>query len=130
MRALRAGIDRRAVYVTNIVKHFRFTPRGKKRIHRRPDLVHVEACRPWLDGELEAIRPNVLVCSGATAAQALLGKDFRVTKQRGLLIESPLAPHVMATRSSDLWADPRDREAEIQASEWTTTICRGDVAQR
>jgi DNA polymerase len=92
-----AGIDRASAYVTNVVKHFKWEARGKRRIHAKPAWSEVEACRPWLDGELRAVRPTVLVCLGATAAQALLGRQFRVTKQRGTWIESDLAEHVTAT---------------------------------
>ena len=92
-----AGIDRRKVYVTNAVKHFKWTRRGKVRLHKKPSAEELHACRPWLDAELEQVRPRVLVCLGATAAQALLGRDFRVTRQRGELLESDLAPHVLAT---------------------------------
>ena len=92
-----AGIDRKAAYVTNVVKHFKWEARGKRRIHAKPAWSEIAACRPWLDGELEAVRPAVLVCLGATAAQALLGRQFRVTKQRGAWIESDLAEHVTAT---------------------------------
>lgn len=92
-----AGIDRDQVYLTNVVKHFKWEPRGKRRIHEKPNASEIEACRPWLDGEIAALRPDVIVCLGATAAQALLGRKFRVTQQRGELIPSPLAPHVMAT---------------------------------
>jgi uracil-DNA glycosylase len=92
-----AGIDRRRAYLTNVVKHFNWVPKGKRRIHRKPNLEHIAACRPWLDAELKVVKPRALVCLGATAAQALLGRDFRVTKQRGKLLESQLAPIVMAT---------------------------------
>jgi DNA polymerase len=92
-----AGIERDAAYVTNVVKHFKWEARGKRRIHAKPSWSEVAACRPWLDGELEAVKPKVLVCLGATAAQALLGRAFRVTKQRGTWVESDLAPHVTAT---------------------------------
>jgi DNA polymerase len=92
-----AGIDRKSAYVTNVVKHFKWESRGKRRIHAKPSWSEVAACRPWLDGELEAVQPTVLVCLGATAAQALLGRQFRVTKQRGTWIESDLAEHVTAT---------------------------------
>jgi len=96
---LQAGIQRSEVYVTNVVKHFKWTPaeRGKRRIHKKPRYSEIQACRPWLDAELERVKPEVLVCLGASAAQALLGKDFRVSRQRGQLIESPLAPRVIAT---------------------------------
>ena len=92
-----AGIDRRDVYVTNAVKHFKWAPRGKRRLHVKPNAREIAACRPWLDGELAAVRPELLVCLGAIAAQALLGRSFRVTKQRGQLLPSELAPHVLAT---------------------------------
>ena len=92
-----AGIDRAQAYVTNVVKHFKWEPRGKRRIHAKPNWAEIAACRPWLDAELEVVKPKVLVCLGATAAQALLGRQFRVTKQRGVPVESDLAPHVIAT---------------------------------
>jgi uracil-DNA glycosylase family protein len=92
-----AGIDRSATYLTNAVKHFKWTARGKRRIHAKPSWSEIAACHPWLEAELEIIRPDVLVCLGSTAAQALLGRRFRVTKERGKWVESPLAPHVTAT---------------------------------
>jgi DNA polymerase len=94
-----AGIDRSEVYVTNVVKHFKWSPaeRGKRRIHKKPRYSEIKACRPWLDWELEVVKPQVLVCLGASAAQALLGKDFRVSRQRGKLIQSSLAQRVIAT---------------------------------
>ena len=92
-----AGIDRKKVYVTNVVKHFKWEPRGKRRIHKKPNAVEITACFPWLEAELAVIDPDVLVCLGATAAQAILGRSFRVTKQRGVLLESELAPKVLAT---------------------------------
>jgi uracil-DNA glycosylase len=110
-----AGIDRRTVYVTNVVKHFKWEPRGKRRIHAKPNSVEISACLPWLNAELSVVKPDVLVCLGATAAQALLGKQFRVTQHRGEFIESPLAPRVMATvhPSSILRApDEETRQAE------------------
>jgi DNA polymerase len=85
-----AGIDRALVYVTNVVKHFKWTPRGKRRIHQKPNAEEVAACRPWLEQEVEAVGPEVLACLGATAAQALLGRTFRVTKERGRLRELEL----------------------------------------
>lgn len=96
----RAGIARSEVYVTNVVKHFSWQPRpdgGKRRIHKKPTAKQIRACRPWLDAELAIIQPTVLVCLGATAAQALLGREFKVSEQRGRLIPSDLAPFVMAT---------------------------------
>lgn len=92
-----AGIARGDAYVTNVVKHFKWTPEGKRRLHQRPGASEIEACRPWLDAELALIAPEVLVCLGATAAQALLGREFRVTQQRGVALSSPLAGHVLAT---------------------------------
>jgi uracil-DNA glycosylase len=82
-----AGIQRRDAYVTNIVKHFKFTRRGKRRIHQRPDSDEIAACRPWLDGEIASVEPEIIVALGATAAKALLGSKFRVTKQRGEIVE-------------------------------------------
>jgi DNA polymerase len=93
----KAGIDRRQVYVTNVVKHFKWEPRGKRRIHQKPNSVEIAACRPWLDAEIALVKPDVLVCLGATAAQALLGRAFRVSRQRGEFVVSPLAPRVLAT---------------------------------
>jgi uracil-DNA glycosylase family protein len=92
-----AGLSRDEVYITNVVKHFRFVQRGKKRIHKKPDMEHIRACAPWLEAELARIGPEVLVLLGATAAQAILGRTFRVTQQRGTFVESPLAPLVTAT---------------------------------
>ena len=92
-----AGIDRRLAYVTNAVKHFSWEPRGKRRIHTTPNAREIEACQPWLQAEIEVVRPQVLVCLGATAAKALLGPGVSVTRQRGRFIESPLAPHVTPT---------------------------------
>ena len=108
-----AGIDRKLAYVTNVVKHFKWQPRGKRRIHQKPNAAEIAACRPWLDAELALLKPRVLVCLGATAAQALLGRQFRVSKDRGVPVESELAPVVMATvhPSSILRSD--DREAEM-----------------
>ena len=111
-----AGIDRDEAYVTNAVKHFNWEPRGKRRIHKKPNAMHIAACRPWLDAEIEAIKPRVIVCLGATAAQALLGRSFKVTQRRGELIASDLAPYVMATvhPSSILRAvDEESRHAEM-----------------
>jgi uracil-DNA glycosylase len=92
-----AGIDRQRAYVTNVVKHFKWEPKGKRRIHRKPNLSQIAACRPWLDAELRVVKPRALVCLGATAAQALLGTDFRVSRDRGQVVDSPLAPIVIAT---------------------------------
>jgi uracil-DNA glycosylase family protein len=112
-----AGIDRDKTYVTNAVKHFKWEPRGKRRIHKKPNAVEIAACRPWLDAEIAAVRPKVIVCLGAAAAQSLLGRDFRVTQHRGELIPSTLAPSLMATvhPSSILRApDEETRQAEMK----------------
>lgn len=92
-----AGIDRGEVYLTNAVKHFKWKARGKRRIHQKPNAEEIAACRPWLDAELEVVKPDVLVALGATAAQALLGRGFRVTRERGVPVDSDLAPNVLAT---------------------------------
>jgi uracil-DNA glycosylase family protein len=110
-----AGIDRELAYVTNVVKHFKWQPRGKRRIHQKPNAAEIAACRPWLDAELALIRPEVLVCLGATAAQALLGRQFRVSRDRGVPVESNLAPVVMATvhPSSILRSENREEETAL-----------------
>jgi uracil-DNA glycosylase family protein len=112
-----AGIDRKTVYVTNVVKHFKWQGRGKRRIHQKPNWSEIAACRPWLEAELAVVKPRVLVCLGATAAQALLGRQFRVTRERGRPVESELAAHVIATvhPSSILRSDPQTREQEYAA---------------
>ncbi|HET8586358.1 MAG TPA: UdgX family uracil-DNA binding protein [Candidatus Limnocylindria bacterium] len=92
-----AGIDRRQVYVTNVVKHFKWKPRGKRRIHQKPNAEEVRACRPWLEAELASVAPAAIVCLGATAAQALIDRDFRVTRNHGELLPSALGPPVAAT---------------------------------
>ena len=112
------GIDRRQTYVTNVVKHFKWEPRGKRRIHKKPNSTEIQACRPWLEAEIAAVKPRVIVCLGATAAQTLLGKEFRVSRQRGQPIPSPLAHTVIATvhPSSILRApDEQSRRSEMQA---------------
>ena len=112
-----AGIDRSLAYVTNAVKHFKWTARGKRRIHQKPNAAEMTACRPWLEAELAVVRPKVLVALGATAAQSLLGRQFRVTKERGKPVESDLAPHVIATvhPSSILRQETEgDREAAMK----------------
>ena len=113
-----AGIDRAEVYVSNAGKHFKWEPRGKRRLHKRPSAGEIVACRPWLDQETERVRPKVVVCMGATAAQALLGRSFKVTKQRGEVVPQPAGHVVTATvhPSSILRApDPAAREAEMAA---------------
>jgi uracil-DNA glycosylase len=94
---LEAGVDRADVYLTNAVKHFKWRPQGKRRIHQKPNSSEISACRPWVEAELAVVKPQVLVCLGATAAQALLGRDVRVTRDRGRLLESDLAAVAIAT---------------------------------
>ncbi|MCI3950383.1 MAG: polymerase, partial [Acidimicrobiales bacterium] len=112
-----AGIDRRLAYVTNAVKHFKWEPRGKVRLHKTPTAAEVHACRAWLEAELRTLRPSVLVCLGATAAKALLGPSFKVSQERGRLVPSGLAPSVLATvhPSSILRTDGPEREAAMAA---------------
>ena len=92
-----AGIDRSRVYVTNAVKHFRFTQRGKRRLHEKPNAQQIRACKPWLDSEISVVKPDIIVLLGATAAQAVMGPAFRVSKQRGEVMPSPLGIPVLAT---------------------------------
>ena len=109
-----AGVDRRMVYVTNAVKHFKFEPRGKRRIHRKPGSLEIQACKPWLQAEIEVIGPRIVVCMGATAAQALMGPKFRVTQDRGVLLPFEHGTQVMATvhPSSLLRVTDRERRRE------------------
>ncbi|HYR76389.1 MAG TPA: UdgX family uracil-DNA binding protein [Pyrinomonadaceae bacterium] len=110
-----AGIDRRQIYVTNVVKHFKWEPRGKRRIHKKPNAGEIAACRPWLEAEIDLIKPKVIVCLGATAAQALLGPKFRVSKKRGQFIESTLAPYVLATvHPSSILRAPDDETRHVE----------------
>ncbi len=123
-RALeQAGIDRSRVYVTNVVKHFKWEPRGKRRIHAKPNAAEIGACRPWLDTEIALVRPRVLVCLGATAAQALLGRAFKVTQQRGTFVESPLAPLVTATvHPSSILRAPDDESRRTEMAEFVKDL--------
>ena len=91
------GLDRSQVYITNVVKHFKWTREGKRRIHQTPNSAEIAACRPWFEAEIAAVQPRVIVLLGATAAKAVLGRDFRVTQHRGELMDSPLGPRVVAT---------------------------------
>jgi len=110
-----AGIDRGQTYVTNVVKHFKWEPRGKRRIHAKPDSLEIFACRPWLEAEIAVVKPHIVVCLGATAAQALLGKKFRVTQQRGEILSSPLAPQVTATvHPSSILRAPDDETRRLE----------------
>jgi DNA polymerase len=120
-----AGIDRAAVYVTNAVKHFKWEARAKKRIHQKPTAREIAACRPWLDAEIAAVRPTAIVCLGATAAQALLGRAFRVTRSRGKRIGSPLAPVVMATiHPSAILRAPTDADRRRERDAFGADLAR------
>ena len=120
-----AGIDRSLVYVTNVVKHFKWEPRGKRRIHAKPNGAEIAACRPWLDMEIALVKPRVLVCLGATAAQALLGRAFKVSQQRGRFVESPLAPRVLATvHPSSILRAPDDESRRADLKRFVTDLER------
>src|SRR5438445_2144232 len=110
-----AGIDRKQTYVTNVVKHFKWEPRGKRRIHAKPDALEIMACRPWLEAEIAVVKPKIVVCLGATAAQTLLGKKFRVTQERGKIFASELSPRVMATvHPSSILRAPDDETRHVE----------------
>jgi uracil-DNA glycosylase len=129
---LEAGIDRNTVYVTNAVKHFKWRPSGKRRLHEKPNRSEIAACRLWLDAEIGILKPQVVVCLGATAAQALISSSFKVTQQRGKLISSNLAPHVMATvhpssilRAPDDAARERERKLFVADLRAAARVIRG-----
>ena len=118
-----AGIDRGLVYVTNVVKHFKWEPRGKRRIHSKPRISEIRACRPWLETELAVIKPRALVCLGATAAQALLGPAFKVSTERGKFVDSPLAPLVIATvHPSSILRAQTDEERQQAMEEFVADL--------
>src|SRR6058998_4238176 len=120
-----AGIDRKEVYVTNAVKHFKWEPRGKRRIHKKPNSLEIAACKPWIEAEIQVVRPDVIVCLGATAAQALLGRQFKVSTQRGVWVESPLAPFVMATlHPSSLLRAPDDETRHRETERFIADLQR------
>ena len=120
-----AGIDRTVVYVTNAVKHFKWEPRGKRRLHQRPDSAEMAACRPWLEAEIRAVRPRLLVCLGATAGQTLLGPSFRVTRERGQFLGSPLGITLMPTVHPSSILRAPDPDARERAFEDFVTDLRG-----
>ena len=123
-----AGIDRKRVYITNAVKHFKWKPQGKRRLHQKPNAAEINACRPWLDGEIAVVKPHLLVLLGATAAQALLGRDFRVSVQRAQLMERPGLPPMMATvHPSSILRAPDDETREIEMRAFVQDLKR--VAQ-
>jgi uracil-DNA glycosylase family protein len=118
-----AGIDRTAVYVSNVVKHFKWEPRGKRRIHKKPSAREIAACRPWLDAELAIVKPQVLVLLGASAAQSLLGRQFLVSKQRGEFVKSDLAPYVTATvHPSSILRAPDDDSRREQREQFVRDL--------
>src|SRR3989440_3120778 len=122
-----AGIDRKKVYVTNSVKHFKWEPRGKRRIHQKPNSREVAACRPWLEAELRIVKPKLVVAMGATAAQTIFGPSFRVTRERGKVLSSKLAPRVLATvHPSSLLRQPdeasREREYKLFVADLRAAI--------
>src|SRR3954462_9860052 len=117
-----AGIDRRDVYVTNAVKHFKWEPRGKRRIHKKPNAMEIAACRPWLDAEIEAVQPDVIVCLGATAAQALLGKQFRVTKSRGEIIEAEGKTMLATVHPSSILRAPDDEARRLEREKFVEDL--------
>ncbi len=123
-RALeQAGIDRSLVYVTNVVKHFKWEPRGKRRIHKKPNAAEISACRPWLDVEIAMVKPRILVCLGATAAQALLGRSFKVSRQRGEFVDSPLASIATATvHPSSILRAPDDEARRLEMEQFVTDL--------
>jgi DNA polymerase len=112
-----AGISRADTYVTNAVKHFKWTPKGKRRLHQKPNAREIGACIPWLEDEIDLVKPSVLICLGATAAQGLFGRDFRVSTQRGVIVPYERVPYALATvhPSSILRGDPADRQRAMQA---------------
>jgi len=118
-----AGIDRASVYVTNVVKHFKWEPRGKRRIHKKPSASEVAACRPWLDTEIALVKPAAIVCLGATAAQALLGRQFKVSTERGAFVKSPLAPLMLATvHPSSILRAPDDETRRLEMKRFTADL--------
>jgi uracil-DNA glycosylase len=118
-----AGIDRRLAYVTNAVKHFKWQARGKRRIHQKPNWSELAACRPWLDAELDSVKPKVVVALGATAAQSLLGRQFRVTRDRGRPVDSDLAPYVLATvHPSSILRQSNDEERAAAMADFVADL--------
>jgi DNA polymerase len=118
-----AVIDRGSTYVTNVVKHFKWEPRGKRRIHAKPNAQEITACLPWLQAEIRLVEPRLVVCLGATAAQALMGRTFRVTQQRGVLLDAPFAPKVMATvHPSSILRAPDDEARRLETLQFVADL--------
>jgi len=120
-----AGIDRTRVYVTNVVKHFKWEPRGKRRIHKKPNAAEINACRPWLEAEIQAVKPRVIVCLGSTAAQAVIGPKFKVSTQRATFVKSPLAPLVTATvHPSSILRAPSDEARHAEYAKFVDDLTK------
>jgi uracil-DNA glycosylase family protein len=120
-----AGFERSEIYVTNVVKHFKWEPRGKRRIHKKPNATEMSACRPWLETEIALVKPRALVCLGATAAQALLGREFKVSERRGERVDSPLAPVVSATvHPSSILRAPDDKSRQEERRRFVQDLRR------
>jgi len=118
-----AGIDRSNVYVTNVVKHFKWEPRGKRRIHKKPNAAEIRACRPWLQAEIDVVKPRAIVCLGSTAAQAVIGPKFRVSTQRATFVDSPLAPLVTATvHPSSILRAPTDSQRHEEMARFVADL--------
>ncbi len=118
-----AGIKRNEVYVTNTVKHFKWEPRGKRRIHQKPNSREIAACRPWLEAELRLVRPRLLVCLGATAAQSIFGPAFRVTRERGKVLKAEIAPKVLATvHPSSLLRQPDEESRQREYARFVADL--------
>jgi uracil-DNA glycosylase family protein len=127
-----AGIDRPEVYITNAVKHFKWEPRGKIRLHKKPNSLEITACRPWLEREMEAVRPRIIVCLGATAAQALLGSQFRLTKHRGEVFPTEWGPVTATIHPSAIlrMPEPAAREAEVASLVEDLKVAAGYALER
>lgn len=118
-----AGIDRTKVYVTNVVKHFKWEPRGKRRIHKKPNAAEITACRPWLQAEIAVVKPRAIICLGSTAAQAVIGPKFRVSTQRATFVKSDLAPFVTATvHPSSILRAPSDKQRHAEMKRFTDDL--------
>jgi uracil-DNA glycosylase family protein len=127
-----AGIDRSDVYITNAVKHFKFEERGKRRLHKKPVASEIKACQPWLEAEVSVIKPKVIVCLGATAAQSILGASYRVTKERGRFLPHPWAPHVTSTiHPSAILRMPDDEQRHAEYVRFVADLrAVGDLLKR
>jgi len=123
-----AGIDRASVYVTNVVKHFKWEPRGKRRIHKKPNALEIRACKPWLEAEIDQVQPEVLVCLGATAAQAVLGPQFRVSQSRGRIVASDRVPRVLATYHPSALLRTQDEDRVLKISQFINDLKKAAAA--